>query len=99
MGRFDDEDLYAALDYLEQPQQRIEDALQARSPVTSSRAVFLYDVTSVYFEDQHNKLAEFGHERYLDLTRVEQDFRTLKTGLLEIRPVFVREARRGDTPS
>jgi transposase len=29
------------------------------------------------------------HERYLDLTRVERDFRTLKTGLLEIRPVFV----------
>jgi hypothetical protein len=34
------------------------------------------------------------HERYLDLTRVERDFRTLKTGLLEIRPVFVRKAVR-----
>jgi len=34
------------------------------------------------------------HERYLDLTRVERDFRTLKTGLLEIRPVFVRKASR-----
>jgi len=34
------------------------------------------------------------HERYLDLTRVERDFRTLKTGLLEIRPVFVRKAQR-----
>ena len=31
---------------------------------------------------------------YLDLTRVERDFRTLKTGLLEIRPVFLRRADR-----
>jgi hypothetical protein len=34
------------------------------------------------------------HDRYLDLTRVERDFRTLKTGLLEIRPVFLRQADR-----
>ena len=34
------------------------------------------------------------HDRYLDLTLVERDFRTLKTGLLEIRPVFLRKATR-----
>ena len=34
------------------------------------------------------------HDRYLDLTQVERDFRTLKTGLLEIRPVFLRRADR-----
>jgi len=34
------------------------------------------------------------HDRYVDLTRVERDFRTLKTGLLEIRPVFLRKADR-----
>jgi transposase len=34
------------------------------------------------------------HDRYVDLTRVERDFRTLKTGLLEIRPVFLRKANR-----
>jgi transposase len=33
-------------------------------------------------------------ERYGDLQRVERDFRTLKTGLLEIRPLFVRKANR-----
>jgi len=33
-------------------------------------------------------------DRYLDLTRVERDFRTLKTGLLAIRPVFLRRADR-----
>ena len=34
------------------------------------------------------------HDRYMDLTKVERDFRTLKTGLLEIRPVFLRKANR-----
>jgi hypothetical protein len=33
------------------------------------------------------------HDRYLDLTKVERDFRKLKTGLLELRPIFC--ARRG----
>ena len=28
-----------------------------------TRSVFLYDVTSVYFEGQHNALAEFGYNR------------------------------------
>jgi len=63
VGHFDEDDLYAALDYLEQEQPRIEETLQVRSPVPSSRAVFLYDVTSVYFEGQHNELAEFGYNR------------------------------------
>ena len=34
------------------------------------------------------------HDRYLDLTQVERDFRTLKTGLLELRPIFLRKAGR-----
>jgi hypothetical protein len=34
------------------------------------------------------------HDRYRDLHEVEQDFRTMKTGLLEVRPVFVRKAPR-----
>jgi hypothetical protein len=38
--------------------------------------------------------AQAVHDRYLDLTRVERGFRTLKTGLLEIRPVFLRKANR-----
>src|ERR1035441_3735110 len=38
--------------------------------------------------------AQAVHDRYLDLTQVERDFRTLKTGLLEIRPVFLRKADR-----
>ena len=33
-------------------------------------------------------------QRYKDLARVERDFRTMKTGLLEVRPIFVRKAER-----
>jgi transposase len=32
------------------------------------------------------------HDRYKDLSKVEQAFRTMKTGLLEIRPLFLRRA-------
>lgn len=63
VGRFDEEDLYEALDYLEENQTGIEQALQtARGPM-SAGAIFLYDVTSSYFEGQHNELAEFGYNR------------------------------------
>ena len=34
------------------------------------------------------------HDRYKDLQHVEQNFRRLKTGLLEVRPIFVRKAQR-----
>ncbi len=36
--------------------------------------------------------AQAVHDRYRDLHEVEQDFRTMKTGLLEVRPIFVRKA-------
>lgn len=38
--------------------------------------------------------AQAVHDRYRDLHEVEQDFRTMKTGLLEVRPIFVRKASR-----
>ncbi len=38
--------------------------------------------------------AQTVHERYLALHEVEQDFRTMKTALLEVRPIFVRKAQR-----
>ena len=34
------------------------------------------------------------HDRYKDLSQVEDAFCTMKTGLLEVRPVFVRKAKR-----
>lgn len=38
--------------------------------------------------------AEKVHQRYKDLTLVEQGFRTMKMGLLETRPIFVRKEKR-----
>jgi transposase len=34
------------------------------------------------------------HDRYMDLQTVERDFRTMKTTLLEVRPIFLRKANR-----
>lgn len=42
-----------------------------------------------------DKLAtEQVHDSYMALQKVERDFRTMKTGLLEVRPVFVRKESR-----
>jgi hypothetical protein len=60
VGAFDEDDLYAALEYLAAHQHQIETAL---APQARPGAVFLYDVTSVYFEGQHNELAAFGYNR------------------------------------
>lgn len=38
--------------------------------------------------------AQAVHDRYKDLGQVERDIRTLKTGLLEVRPIFVRKEKR-----
>src|SRR5208282_4828730 len=38
--------------------------------------------------------AQQVHDSYVSLQKVERDFRTLKTGLLEVRPVWVRKASR-----
>jgi len=63
VGGFDEDDLYAALESLEEHQSRIETALASQRPGRGAQSVFLYDVTSVYFEGQHNELAQFGYNR------------------------------------
>lgn len=46
--------------------------------------------------DVGNEIAEkeLIHERYKDLEKVEKAFRTIKTGLEEIRPIYVRKESR-----
>lgn len=44
--------------------------------------------------DKESGSAEIIHQRYKDLAHVEQGFRTMKTGLLETRPIFVRKTKR-----
>ena len=34
------------------------------------------------------------HARYMNLPEIERDFRTMKTGQLELRPIFLRKAER-----
>lgn len=63
VGGFDEDDLYLALEYLEEHQSQIEAALAPKPCGKGAGAVFLYDVSSVYFEGQHNALADFGYNR------------------------------------
>jgi hypothetical protein len=60
VGQFDEDDLYEALEYLAEHQAEIEGVL---APPARKGAVFLYDVTSVYFEGQKNELADYGYNR------------------------------------
>ena len=63
VGSFDEDDLYAALEELEERQASIEAALAPKAGGSSARAIYLYDVTSVYFEGLENELADFGYNR------------------------------------
>jgi hypothetical protein len=65
LGAFDEDDLYAALDWLAGQQARIERELyqeyvkrQGKPPV-----LVLYDVTSSYFEGECNELGQYGYNR------------------------------------
>ncbi len=60
LERFDEDDLYAALEWLESRQDRIEATLSRRRAPGS---FFLYDVTSSYLEGQHHELGAHGYNR------------------------------------
>lgn len=62
ISAFDEDDLYGSLDWLEQNQNSIEDAL-FRSRAGQCQTLFLYDVTSSYVEGQQNELAKYGYNR------------------------------------
>jgi hypothetical protein len=63
MAGFDEDDLYANLDWLADNQADIESRLFARRQAASTPDVFLYDVTSTYLEGEHNAFAAFGYNR------------------------------------
>ena len=60
---FDEDDLYANLDWLCAHQSRIEDRLFRSLTPIDAAGLFLYDVTSSYFEGTHNQLSAFGYNR------------------------------------
>jgi transposase len=57
----DENECYAAMDWLLERQAAIEDALAARH--LADGALVLYDVTSTYFEGRKCPLAKLGHSR------------------------------------
>jgi transposase len=63
MISFDEDDLYANLDWLANNQADIEIRLFARRKSASAPDVFLYDVTSTYLEGEQNAFAAFGYNR------------------------------------
>lgn len=61
LGVVDEDELYAALDWLEARQGRIEKKLADRH--LQEGVLVLYDVTSVYFEGRTCELAKLGYSR------------------------------------
>jgi hypothetical protein len=62
---FDEDDLYAALDWLAEHQQRIEQRLYERYVQDRGHppVLVLYDVTSSYLEGTENELGAYGYNR------------------------------------
>lgn len=65
LGRFDEDDLYAALDWAASQQGRIEQHLYQDyvQRVGQTPTLVLYDVTSSYLEGEQNALGAFGYNR------------------------------------
>jgi transposase len=64
LGKFNEDNLYANLDWLAEQQESIEDRLFRRIHKNRDFAgLYLYDVTSSYFEGTENELAAFGYNR------------------------------------
>jgi len=62
---FDEDDLYSALDWMEENQETIEKKLYKRYVKDNGAppVLVLYDVTSSYLEGEMNELAEYGYNR------------------------------------
>jgi len=61
---FDEDDLYENLDWLSKNQAEIEKKIfQFRHKQSVLPEIYLYDVTSTYFEGTQNELAYFGYNR------------------------------------
>jgi hypothetical protein len=60
---FNEDDLYGTLEWLDQHQAQIEGRLFAHRYGACQPRLYLYDVTSSYFEGAQNELAEYGYNR------------------------------------
>ena len=62
---FNEDDLYQAMDWLDEQQPALEEALFTHRYATAGQVptLYLYDVTSSYLEGDHNELGEYGYNR------------------------------------
>ncbi len=63
LDAFNEDDLYATLDWLDQQQETIENRLYSLAKPGKTPQLFLYDVTSSYFEGLQNEMADYGYDR------------------------------------
>ena len=63
LGKFSENDLYKNLDWIAGHQHEIENTLYKRRHGSKPCRLFLYDVTSSYFEGVENELANYGYNR------------------------------------
>jgi len=80
-----------------QVELRLEDRTLTleRNQAAIDRAMQLAGCYAVVTDVPKEQMNEQGvHDSYMSLQKVERDFRLLKTGLLEVRPVFVRKESR-----
>jgi transposase len=63
LDAFNEDDLYAAMDWLEQHQARVEKKLFEQRYGEEPPRLYLYDVTSSYLEGTQNELAAWGYNR------------------------------------
>ena len=63
LERFNEDDLYANLDWLAEHQGQIEDRLFKKLYPEQTPGLYLYDVTSSYLEGTQNELGAFGYNR------------------------------------
>ena len=69
-------------------QLEVDEAAREQALLLAGCYVIETDVPASWLE------AQAVHDGYRNLAQVEQDFRTLKSGLLELRPIFVRKESR-----
>lgn len=62
IDNFNEDHLYKALDWLHERQKEIEKYLMRRNK-NNTKGLFLYDVTSCYFEGDENELSDYGYNR------------------------------------
>jgi transposase len=63
IDNFTTDDLYHALDWIEEKQSDFEKELFERNSGSKTDKVFMYDITSSYLEGMNNELAEYGYNR------------------------------------